>query len=59
MHEVGGMKYKVKRVHFVGTGGTAASRKQGPAAPGAAGCDRPRAASAAGIAAQMRTGGAR
>ena len=41
------MKYKVKRVHFVGKGGTDTSRMQGPAAPGAAGCDRPRAAAAA------------
>ena len=51
------MKYKVKRVHFVGIGGTDASRKQGPAAFCAAGCDRPRAASAAGFAAQTRLGG--
>jgi hypothetical protein len=51
------MKYKVKPVHFVGIGGTDASRKQGPAAFCAAGCDRPRAASAAGFAAQMRLGG--
>jgi hypothetical protein len=48
MHEVGRMKYKVKRVHFVGIGGADASRKQGPVAPGAMGCDRPRAAPAAG-----------
>ena len=45
MHEVGGMKYKVKRVHFVGIGGAGASRKQGPAV--FAGCDRSRAAPAA------------
>jgi hypothetical protein len=42
------MKYKVKRVHFVGIGGTDASRKQVPAALGAVGCDQPRVASAAG-----------
>jgi hypothetical protein len=42
------MKYKVKRVHFAGMGGTATSRKQGPATLRAAGCDRPRVASAAG-----------
>jgi len=42
------MKYKVKRMHFAGKGGTGASRKQGPAAFAAEGCDRPRAASAAG-----------
>jgi hypothetical protein len=41
------MKYKVKRVHFVGIGGADTSRKQGPAALGAAGCDRPRVAPAA------------
>jgi hypothetical protein len=42
------MNYKVKRFHCVGMGGTAASRKQGPVAYLATGCDRPRAASAAG-----------
>jgi hypothetical protein len=51
------MKYKVKRVHFVSIGGTDTSRKQGPVAFGVTGCDRPRAASAAGFAAQMRLGG--
>jgi len=51
------MKYKVKRVHFVGMGGTDASRKQGPAAFHAAGCDRPQAVSAAGFAAQTQLGG--
>ena len=51
------MKYKVKRVHFVGIGGTDTSRKQGPVAFGATGCDRPRVASAAGFAAQTRLGG--
>jgi hypothetical protein len=53
------MKYKVKPVHFVGIGGTDASRKQGPAALGAVGCDRPRAASAAGFVAPTRLGDAR
>ena len=43
------MRHKVKHVHVVGIGGTAASRKQGPVARVATGCDRPRAASAAGI----------
>jgi hypothetical protein len=47
MREVGGMKYQIKRMHLVGKGGTGASRKQGHAAFGAAGCDRPRAESAA------------
>ena len=42
------MKYKVKRVHFVGIGGADMSRKQGPVALGATGCDRPRVAPAAG-----------
>jgi hypothetical protein len=51
------MKYKAKHVHFVGIGGTDASRKQGPAAFCVAGCDRPQAASAAGFHAQMRLGG--
>jgi len=51
------MKYKVKRVHFVSIGGTDTSRKQGPVAFGATGCDRPRVASAAGFAAQTRLGG--
>ena len=37
------MRHKVKQVHFVGIGGTAASREQGPLW----GCDRPRVASAA------------
>ena len=50
------MKHKVKRVHFVGIGGTAASRKQGPVALCAAGCDRPRAASAADTDVTMRAG---
>ena len=48
------MKYKVKRVHFVGIGGTATSRKQGPVALVATGCDRPRVASAAGCIAPMQ-----
>jgi hypothetical protein len=39
------MKYKVKKVHFVGIGGTGASSEQGPAR--SAGCERPRAPSAA------------
>jgi hypothetical protein len=42
------MKYKVKHVHLVGIGGADASRKQGPAAICAVGCDRPRVAPAAG-----------
>jgi hypothetical protein len=41
------MRHKVKHVHFVGIGGAAMSREQGPAAVGATGCDRPRVASAA------------
>ena len=59
MYEARGMKYKVKRVHFVGIGGTDTSRKQGPVAFHAAGCDRPRVASAAGLIKVMRAGGAR
>jgi hypothetical protein len=43
------MKHKVKHVHFVGIGGTAASREQGPVDGVLTGCDRPRAASDAGI----------
>ncbi len=39
------MKHKVKKVHFVGMGGTGASSEQGPAR--SAGCERPRATSAA------------
>gem|GEM_PF-5519341 len=42
------MKHKVKHVHFVGIGGTAESREQGPLAVFARGCDRPRSAWAAG-----------
>jgi hypothetical protein len=53
------MKYKVKRVHFVGKGGTDTSRKQGPAALGATGCDRPRVASAADEFARISVGIAR
>ena len=41
------MRHKVKHVHFVGRGGAAMSREQGPAAFGATGCDRPRVAPAA------------
>jgi hypothetical protein len=41
------MKHKVKHVHFVGKGGAAMSREQGPVAVGATGCDRPRVAPAA------------
>ena len=53
------MRYKVKRVHFVGIGGTDTSRKQGPVAFGATGCDRPRVASAAGFTVPIRAGDAR
>jgi hypothetical protein len=38
------MKHKVRQIHFVGGGGTAASREQGPRLRGR---DRPRVASAA------------
>ena len=48
------MKYKVKRVYFVGIGGTDASRKQRPTAICAVGCDRPRVASAAVFIAPMQ-----
>lgn len=40
------MKHKVRHVHFVGIGGIAMSREQGPRLRG---CDRPRMASAAGL----------
>ncbi len=53
------MKYIVKRVHFIGIGGTDASRKQGPAALCAVGCDRPRAASAAGCIESIKLDGKR
>ena len=53
------MKYKVKRVHFVGIGGTDTSRKQGPAAICAVGCDRPRVASAAGYIEAINVDGTR
>lgn len=39
------MKYKVKKVQFVGIGGTGTSSEQGPAR--SAGCERPRVTSAA------------
>jgi hypothetical protein len=39
------MKYKVKKVHFVGIGGADTSSEQGPAR--SAGCERPRVAPAA------------
>jgi hypothetical protein len=39
------MKHKIKKVHFVGIGGTGASSEQGPAR--GAGCERPRVPSAA------------
>ncbi len=38
------MKHKVRRIHFVGIGGTDTSREQGPRVRG---CERPRAESAA------------
>ncbi len=38
------MKHKVKKVHFVGMGGTGTSSEQGPAR--SAGCARPRVTSA-------------
>jgi len=41
------MRHKVKHVHFVGRGGAAMSREQGPIAVGATECDRPRVAPAA------------
>jgi hypothetical protein len=41
------MKHKVKHVHFIGMGGVAMSRKQGPVAAFATGCDRPRLAPSA------------
>lgn len=50
------MKYQVKRIYFVGIGGTSVSRKQGPAAFSAAGCDRPQAESAAGSIARTELG---
>ncbi len=41
------MKHKVKHMHFIGIGGVDMSRKQGPVAGVATGCDRPRLALAA------------
>jgi hypothetical protein len=41
------MKHKVKHVHFIGGGGDAKSRKQGPVAALATGCDRPQLAPSA------------
>ena len=41
------MKYKVKQVHFVGIGGAATSKKQGPVTFFVTGCDWPRVAPAA------------
>jgi hypothetical protein len=41
------MRHKIRQVHFVGIGGTRASREQGPAQGVRAGCDRLRAWSAA------------
>ena len=53
------MKYKVKRVHFVGMGGADTSRKQGPVTFGVTGCDRPRVAPAAGFIVSTDRGEAR
>ena len=53
------MKYKVKRVHFVGIGGADTSRKQGPVTFGVTGCDRPRVAPAAGFIVSTDRGEAR
>jgi hypothetical protein len=41
------MKHKVKHVHFVGIGGVAMSREQGPVTYGVTGSARPRLAPAA------------
>jgi hypothetical protein len=41
------MRHKVKRIHFVGRGGVAMSREQGPVTLEVTGCDRPRLAPAA------------
>jgi hypothetical protein len=46
------MKYKVKKVHFVGIGGADMSSEQGPAR--SAGCERPRVAPAADARSQGR-----
>ena len=48
------MRHKVKRVHFVGIGGAAASSEQGPVAGYATGCERPRVAPDADTAALRR-----
>ena len=53
------MKYKVKRVHFVGMGGADTSRKQGPFTIYVTGCDRPRVESAAGFTAPIGVWGTR
>lgn len=41
------MRHKVKHIHFVGRGGAAMSREQGPVTFVVTGCDRPRMAPAA------------
>jgi hypothetical protein len=51
------MKHKLKHVHFIGGGGVAMSREQGPVALVVTGCDRPRLAPAADAVALADVGG--
>jgi hypothetical protein len=53
------MKHKVKHIHFVGGGGAAMSREQGPVTFSVTGCDRPRLAPAADASAACDPGDAR
>ena len=53
------MKHKVKHVHFVGIGGVAMSREQGPVTSWVTGCDRRRLAPAAAVTVSLDVGGVR
>ena len=53
------MMHKVRHVHFVGIGGAAMSRKQGPVTFFVTGCDRPRLAPAAAATDSSDVGSAR
>jgi UDP-N-acetylmuramate-alanine ligase len=53
------MMHKVEHVHFVGMGGVAMSREQGPVTFSVTGCDRPRLAPAAAATGSWVVGSAR
>jgi hypothetical protein len=53
------MMHKVNHVHFVGMGGAAMSREQGPVTCAVTGCDRPRLALTAAVTVSPDVGGAR